>query len=1122
MKKKLIKGISLDREKVRKIWMTMRLIVFLFFVSLIHVSASVYSQKTRLNINLENASLQEVFQTIQEQSEFDFFYKNEQIPSEARVSMQCKDEAINIILDKVLTGTGLRYHVLDKDIVISVNAVEKNQISSQQQKSVSGKVTDHTGASLPGVSVVVKGTIIGTITDNNGTYSISSIPEDATLQFSFIGMKSQEVFVGKKSNINLAMEEETYGIDEVVAIGYGTVKKSDLTGSVSSILSKDLGDRQVSDIGSLIQGKVPGVDVSQGKIRIRGVTTFNKSDPLYVIDGFLGGNLETVNANDIESIEVLKDASATAIYGSKGANGVILVTTKGGKVGPLRVSVNAYTGIATTPKKLDVLNASQYIDYMKDLAENAGQTINPALLDPALREDVTIWQDETFRTARNSELSVDFSGGSDKATYFLSVGHKYNEFITIGPQNTTSYIRNKNDFNISKWFRVGNNFAFNYNTSKGERPYIAWPIQMPQYFAIYDPTNLGGYSVVDRSTGADGGNPLVSNLSRPESEGLGYQTNLWAEIKPIKGLVYRIQAGVSGAWSHNTHWQDAYIVQTGAPQVNNGFSESFGYSFKPLIENTLTYAHLFGKHDISVMVGNTWQNYSHGGDNRISSQEFDNTEIKNVFFAKSKNIDRQYSWNYAYLSYFGRFNYQFDNKYLLTVNMRRDGSPRFAPQNRWGTFPSVAVAWKMHEEGFIKNLNIFDQFKLRASWGVSGNDEIGDFRFVSQVWANGVYYPSGPSSGASVPITGATVKDNSSVDIKWESTDSKNIAADMAFLKNSLTVTAEYFIKNSNDILFEVPRPASLGYGLAFGGNAVVNAASCENKGFEIQLGYKGEVKDFHYSVNANYTNVKNKVTGLGLGQPFLTGVSRTDIGHPIGYFYGFVADGIFKNQSELDAANALAIANGWGDYQEAATGVGDVRFKDLNGDGQITYDGDRTMIGNSIPQQIYGLNITLDYKGFDFIAYFQGIAGSDLYFANHQYLRGGTRNSNQLAYVLDRWRSESEPGNGIVPRAVLGDPNLNDRPSSNMVSSGDYLKLRQLSLGFTLPERLTSKAGIEKVRVYASASNVLTITKYHSYDPEVGSNNSDDKDLENLLRGIDNFDYPTPRSVVLGIQIGF
>ena len=1092
----------------RKSLLIMRISIFLVaFASLQTFAVDNYAQTKKIDLKVEQANIVAVLEKIQDESEFYFFYNNQVTSLDKKVSVNLKDKSINDLLDEVFKGTDVEYVINNRQIILSTNPSSLNQ----QQKSVSGKVTDSTGAPLPGVSILVVGTTNGTITDSNGKYTLGSIPENGVLQYSFIGMTTQQVTVGSKSTIDVVLADETTSIDEVVAVGYGTVKKKDLTGSVSSVSSADLGDRLVSDVGSLIQGKVSGVDVSQGQIRVRGVTTFNNTDPLIVIDGFIGGNMNTVNANDIQSIEILKDASSTAIYGSRGANGVVLITTKGGKVGPLKVSVNAFTAWSKTPKTLPVLNASQYIDYMDDVLTNGGQSLTPELLDPVRRNDVTFWQDEVFKTGRHNEIDLDFAGGSDRAKYFMSIGYKYDESIVIGPQSNQVFIRNKNDFNISKWLRFGNNFAFNFDANKGTQPWDTHGmIGMPPYYGVYDPSNLGGYTNVNRETDlVDVYNPIpFSALNFPKGTSLGYQTNLWTEIEPIKGLIYRIQAGVSGNYGQNKTWQDEFI-NGGTQKTLNGISEGSSYSFMPLIENTLTFSKEIGKHNFSAMIGNTWQDYAYGGSIGIYGQEFDNTEVKNVFLAKSKNISEQSAWNYAYLSYFGRINYQYNNKYLATFNIRRDGSPRFAPQNRWGNFPSLALAWKMHEESFIKDLGIFDQLKLRASWGVSGNVAIGNFRYVSRVWTNGVYYPLG-----GVPVPGATVAENASVDIKWESTESKNIGIDAAFFKNALTLTADYFVKNTNDILFTVPRPSSLGYGMNYGGDAVINAASLSNKGFEIQVGYKGQVAGIHYSVNANYTNVTNNVDSLGLGQPYLSGVSRTDVGNPIGYFYGFVADGVFETKAELDAANAAAVKEGFESYQEVATGAGDARYKDLNGDGHITWDDDRQNIGNSIPKHLYGLNLTADYRGFDFNAYFQGVAGSDIFYGSHSYLRGGITTRNQEAYVLDRWISEAEPGNGIVPRAVIGDPNNNSRPSTLMVSSGNYLKLRQLSLGYTLPETMIGSIGIQNARLYVSANNVFTISDYHGFDPEVGG--------DNLNRGIDNVTYPNPRSIAIGIQIGF
>lgn len=1089
-----------------------------------------YSQRVVINLNLKNVDIIKVLDEIENQTDYYFLFNYEQIHSDKKIDVNLSNSKIDEALNKILEGTGLNYSIKNRQIVISKYSSGglNEQFSSssiQQQKSVSGKVTDSSGSPLPGVSVVVKGTTNGTITDTDGNYSLPNIPENGVLQFSFVGMKSQELAVERKTIINVTLTELNISIDEVVAVGYGTVKKSDLTGSVGLVSKKDIGDRIVTNLGSFIQGKIPGVDVSWDKIRVRGVTTLNNTDPLVVIDGILGEDMSTVNPNDIENIEVLKDASSTAIYGSRGANGVILVTTKSGKAGPLKVNFNAQTGITTASKRLDLLNASQYVDYAIEALTNANFPVTDRLRSNDVRIDRTDWQDAVLRNGPLSEMNIDFSGGSEKSTYFVSAGYKHSEAHYINQSWDVANLRIKNQFNLFDWFKTGESISLSYNYAAGALPKgtLSFWTCLP-YLPVKDPNNYWGYGIVDRANDlSDSQNAVAyAKLSHPETNSFQYQANWWAEVKPFKGLVYRIQAGVVGGYSTYTRWNDKFQDATNQT-VPADYTESSTYRFSPTIESYLTYSNKIDKHDFSVMVGNTWQNHARSGGIGIYGQGFELSTVKNVFYANNRSILNQNYGQFAYLSYFGRLNYQYNNRYLLTVNLRRDASPRFAPAFRWGTFPSVALAWKMNEEEFIKDLNLFDMLKLRASWGISGNDAIGDFRYLTKVWSNGVYYALG---NPSKPVPGSTVSENASQGIKWESTESKTIGIDMGFLKNALTVTTEYFIKNTNDILFTVPRASSLGYGLAGSGDAVVNAASCENKGFELQIGYKNKIGALKYSINANYTNIANKVTSLGLGQPYISDTyNRTEEGYPIGYLYGYIAQGLFMTQAELDAANQSArnavkaanpgltadeLANTF--YQYSTTSAGDVKFKDINGDG-IVSDLDRTMIGNPIPKHSYGVNIDLQYKGFDLNAFFQGVAGNDIYYNNYVYLRGMSKTLNQETYVLDRWKSETEPGNGIVPRAIIGDPSGNGRPSSLMVYPGDYLKLKQLSIGYTFNESLVSKIGLSNIRVYASGYNLLCFTKYPFYDPEISS--------DNLSRAQDNTVYPSGRQMTFGIQVG-
>ncbi|MEO6914940.1 MAG: SusC/RagA family TonB-linked outer membrane protein, partial [Chitinophagaceae bacterium] len=730
------------------------------------------------------------------------------------------------------------------------------------------------------------------------------------------------------------------------------------------------------------------------------------------------------------------------------------------------------------------------------------------------------------QTGKINEMNIDFSGGTEKTTYFFSAGFRHDEGITIAPVSDDIYIGVRNNFKVKKWFRAGDNLAFSYKISRGAAPWdVKSVINMPPYFEVKDANNFWGYSAVDREQDlGDNRNPVaLSALTHPKLTTLGYNANLWAEIEPLKDLVYRIQAGINGFSALSKVWNDAYEY-AGAPVLNN-YAEKSSYSFYPVVESYLTYKHRFARHDLTMMVGNSWQDGAQTGSIGIAGQDYALTAIPNVFNAANRSITNEDFAKQSFLSYFGRVNYQFDNRYLLTFNVRRDGSPRFAPSNRWATFPSIAVGWKLQEIPEIKALQLFDELKLRMSFGSAGNDGIGDFKYVSPVWTNGVYYPFGLSPRLN---SGATVIENSSQSIRWETTISKTAGVDLGLLNNALQVSMEFFMKNTRDILFNVPRATSLGYGYPpfGGGDAVVNAASCLNQGFEFQIKYRRPTENrFSYWVSANVTLINNKVTSLGLGQPYLSGVNKTSIGRPIGYFYGYVAEGVFMTQREVDAANALARQEAKSDdpglspsqisairYQETSTSAGDIKFKDLNGDGKVTV-ADQTMIGNSIPKRQFGLFGNLKYGSFDLDLYFQGTGGYQIFYRGFEETRGMQGVQNQETYVLDRWKSEADPGNGKVPRAMIGDPSQNNRPSTRMITNGDYFKLRQMSIGYTIDSRLMKQIDITSCRLFLTGSNIFTITPYKEFDPEYSG--------PNLTRGADWLNFPiNPRYIVAGLKI--
>ncbi|MBA4746335.1 MAG: TonB-dependent receptor [Muricauda sp.] len=1103
----------------------MKLTVLLLFTALVGLHANdSYAQKTKVTLNVENVSVQEILDDIESKTKFNFVYNTEHVNLQRKLSLHIQKEHIEKVLNRLFLNTETNYKVKGTQVVLWRDQKAKNAkkpiinpvpvMNMMVQFTVTGNVTDPDGIPLAGASILEKGTTNGVQTDFDGNFSINVSDANATLVSSYIGYSTQEITLNGQTTLSIMLAESAVAMDEIVVVGYGSVQKSDLTGAVASISSEDLGDRQATSVAGLIQGRAPGVDATGGKIRIRGITTFNNTDPLVVIDGFLGGDLSTVNPNDIENIEVLKDASSTAIYGSRGANGVILVTTKSGREGAMKVNVNFWSGLKSTTNKRDVLNANQYIDYVHDALNNAGQNIPPKLLTDEVRIDRNDWQDLIFQTGHSSEVNASFSGGTEKATYYFGVSHRDDENIIIGSSNKATYLRTKNSFEIKPWLDLNVNAALSYKTIKGASPsYIGMLGYMP-YKEIYDENQIGGYTDVDRINDAsDVSNPLtIPNKVNPETNTLAYQAQLNLKIKPFKGFSYTIQAGLKGDFERFFQWQDEY-VSAGSHNVNT-MLESSSYFYSPIVESYLNYTKQFGDHNVSALLGNTWQDGVQGGGIGIGATGYATNEIKLLSVAGSPMQPTQDLFIDSRLSYFGRINYGFKSKYLMTINMRADASPNFSPNNRWGKFPSLSLAWKLDEESFLRDNEVINQLKLRAGWGKSGNDAIGQYRYLSSVFSQGVGYPLGINQEYQ---QGASVVQNASPEIKWETTESLTVGVDFGLFNNTLTGTVEYFEKQTDDILFAVPSPLSLGYGSGqdggtIDGNAIVNAASVSNKGFEFLLGKRGDIGEkISYDISANYTFQENVVTGLGLGQPFLSGVSRTEKGRPIGYFYGYEADGIYMTQAEIDAANADAVANGHDYFQEASTSAGDVRFRDLSGDGKIDGD-DRTMIGNPIPKHLFGVNASLNIGQFDFNMFWQGAANVDIYDEGYKWNRAGVRILNQETIVLNRWRSESEPGNGVQPRALSGDAVANTRPSTLMVQDAGYLRLKLMSLGYTFSDELTTKFGMSRFRLYASGENLLTLTKYDGFNPEIGG--------ENLVRGVNQFTPPAARTVVLGIQI--
>jgi len=1156
MKKKLIHGLSHDLRIVHKIWLTMRLIVLLFFVSLVHVSASVYSQKTKLNIKAENATLQEVFNLIQDQSEFDFFYKNEQIPADARVSVDAKDETIETILNNVLKETGLKFGLVDKDIVIIPIVPEDGQ---QQQKKVSGKVTDSSGATLPGVSVVVKGTTNGVITDNDGKFSLANVPDNAILQFSFVGMRTQEVAIGNKTSVNVKMQEETFGIQEVVAVGYGTQKKTDLTGSVATVSANNLKERAVTTFGEAIIGQIAGVQVQQingapgGEglsVRIRGTGSITQSnDPLYVVDGYPmeGGAFRLLNPSDIETMQVLKDASSTAIYGSRGANGVVLITTKKGKSGTLSINLNAYAGVQQREKTVEMMNRDQYVSWFMDgrnqawldaaiiagdpnksphsiTDPNDRRKLYPSastqymipdgtsgslynFLDPAsvAKMPDNNWQDQLFRNAKMQQYELSLTGGNDKTQYAFSGSYIQQDGISLNTDYDRFNFRTSITSKISDKIQVGinmNSFLANSGEqANGKDAPIMYALNLPPIYPLKNADGTYGSMVRNPEILAgDVANPIgIANDIYNDRQRTGWMGTFFAEWEAMKDLKYRFS--MNGGIQHNTvkKYQPSYVDLDGskAPRPAQGSDERWK-DLDWVMEQTLTYQKLFaGKHNVTALGGFTTQ--KHSSDHIYGeARGFPNDNIYTLNSGTMYQLTTDES-QYSMISYLARVNYSFNNKYLLTGTIRSDGSSRFGSNRKWGTFPSASAAWRVKQENFMQNVKVINDLKLRVSYGIAGNNRIGNYSSIGLLSTG--FYPTGDA--LQITVNPSTMSND---DLGWEKIQQGNIGFDLGLFDNRIRLEADFYNSESRELLLNVPVPSITGYS-----NQMQNVGKVQNRGMEYQLSTKNMTGKFQWSTDFNISFNKNKVLEVGPdGRPIYGSAPNannsfiTKPGFPIASFYGYVYEGVFMSQSDLDKYPHLATDK-----------IGDGRYRDVNKDGKMDQN-DKDIIGGNDPDFTGGLNNTLSYNNFTLSFQFTGVYGAQLFsfFKRMVGIYHGDRNG--MIEQLDRWKSVEQPGDGIHFRPTRTPTGWQRDPSSAWVSDASYLRLRNVSFAYDFESKVIEKMKMKGLRLYVTGQNLFTVTKYKGYDPDTSSQG------DGLSKGGDYLGYPAARSVIFGVNLTF
>ncbi|PXV63026.1 TonB-linked SusC/RagA family outer membrane protein [Dysgonomonas alginatilytica] len=996
---------------------------------------------------------------------------------------------------------------LHRICILSMCMLFSLYILAQDQKKITGLITDQQGEAIIGASVVVKGTTTATISDIDGGFSLD-VNNNSVLTISYIGFISQEVPTLGKTDLRIILKEDSKILDEIVVVGYGVMRKIDLTGSVSSISAKTIKDKPVANIGEALQGRASGVQIiSSGKpgdnvsFRIRGVSTINNSEPLLVIDNVpTDMPLNALNMEDVESVDVLKDASATAIYGSRGANGVVIVTTKRGKSGDGTISLSANWGIQEATDMPKMLNASQFASLHNEMIKNYNNknyTQRPDFADPTALGTGTNWLDELFRTAIMQNYTLSYSGGNDKSNYYVSGGVFDQEGIILN----TSYRRYTVQFNseskVRPWLKFGNNVTLSHDTKRqGSYSVRDAMAALPTQPVFNEDGSFSGPGEPAYQYG-DVRNPIGSaTLNKEQTKGYNVLANAFAEIKIKDNLTFKTLGGIDFKFWDKRNFYPKYNWKP-IPQPQSSLYEESNKSMTYLWDNTLTYMETFKeKHHLNVLIGSSAQNNVY---NKMSAsvQNFltdNNNQLNNGLTDPTVGGTKN---DWAILSFIGRVNYNYADKYLLTATVRRDGSSRFSKENRWGTFPSFSAAWRLSEESFYNKNKWVSDIKIRAGYGETGNqDGIDNYAYFTRL-KTGQYVFNG------TPVSTLYPKVMPNPNVRWETVKQWNAGVDLSLLDQRINLVIDAYIKNTSDMLVPMSVPITTGYSDI--DVPRINAGKVRNKGIEVTISSLNMKGAFEWNTDFNVSYNKNEVISMNDGVPLFVGddINMTKVrvsteGHPIGSFYGYVTNGIFQNQQEVDRY-AIQVPGG--------TAPGDIRFRDLDNNGIINAD-DRTYIGNPSPEWTFSINNTVAYKAFDLQVFLQGVAGNDIYNANRIWQESMSIPQNQTIKVLDRWTGEGTSNS--LPRAIFSDPNQNVRHSDRFIEDGSYLRVKNMTLGYTLPKSISQKAFLSTARFYISCQNLLTLTKYSGFDPEVN------------VSGVDLSTYPVNRTLSFGVNAKF
>lgn len=991
---------------------------------------------------------------------------------------------------------------------------------AQQQQTVKGIVKGPDGLPVIAANISQKGTNNATITDLYGNFTLNITGQHPVLVISYIGYVTTEVNVSGRAFIEVVLQEDVEALDEVVVVGYGTMRKKDVTGAVSSVRTEDITKNATSNVMQAIAGKMSGVQVVQNSgtpggdvsILIRGVGTINDASPLYVIDGVpVSGGMWYLNPNDVESIDVLKDASATAIYGSRGANGVVMVTTKQAQEGHTEINFDYSYGIQHTAKTYDMLNASQYAALHNEMRTNAGPeySLNPAFSDPESLGTGTDWMDAIFRTAPMQKVNLSMLGGNQKISHATSLGY----YTQDGIMKNSSYNRLSLQSNISSKIVSNVTVRANVNLSAENRrtqpvsTVIQNAMRILPSIPIQDENGEYAGPTGNAEWNGNALNPVaIINEQNYRMKGFRMLSNISLEWEIIKGLKFKTTGGAELGYDYNNSYIPKY--KWGMNESKNTMQTvSSAYEQLYLWDNTLNYDKSFGKHRINAMAGTSYQEYkkesvSASGSGRASELT---TELDNA--TKATDVGGN-SLRWALMSYMARLHYSYDDRYLVTATFRADGSSKFGKDNRFGYFPSFAAAWNIGNESFMQSVKPISQLKLRAGYGQTGNQNIGAYAFADKLSVNGVYNFGSQRGFESNLVNLIYPYLLSNPSVKWEAVEQYNVGVDIGFLKNRIVANLDFYVKNTRDMLTKKPVPQTSGTSLEQADWPPVNIGKVLNRGFEFTINTKNFVGEFKWETNLNMSFNHNEVVSIG-GPEILNGVSLIREGQPINSFYGYKLGGVYQTLDEVFTGpvmeNRAADKASHNPYKN--TSPGDMWFVDVDGNGEIN-DLDRTVIGNPSPDCIFGFNNTFSYKNFDLSIFFQGALGNQVWNgvrASHESMNS---TYNQLASTLERWTGEGTSSS--MPRAIYADPNNNSRASTRWLENGSYAKLKNLTFGYTLPENWTNRAKVKALRLYVSFDNLCTITNYSGLDPEVG------------LSGLDYGVYPSARTYMFGVSVKF